>query len=51
MGVVYEEEIAYISSRIRELRKEKKLTQEQVAQAIGVSRRNLRIVATWKDPT
>ena len=41
MGVVYEEEIAYISSRIRELRKEKKLTVQELAYRCDMERSNL----------
>ena len=41
MGVVYEEEIAYISSRIRELRKEKKLTVQELAYRCDMERFNL----------
>ena len=41
MGVVYEEEIAYISSRIRELRKEKKLTVQELAYRCDMERPNL----------
>lgn len=41
MGVVYEEEIAYISSRIRELRKEKHLTVQELAYRCDMERSNL----------
>ena len=41
MGVVYEEEIAYISSRIREWRKEKKLTVQELAYRCDMERSNL----------
>ena len=41
MGVVYEEEVAYISSRIRELRKEKKLTVQELAYRCDMERSNL----------
>ena len=41
MGVVYEEEIAYISSIIRELRKEKKLTVQELAYRCDMERSNL----------
>ena len=41
MGVVYEEEIAYISSSIRELRKEKKLTVQELAYRCDMERSNL----------
>ena len=41
MGVVYEEEIAYIASRIRELRKEKKLTVQELAYRCDMERSNL----------
>ena len=41
MGVVYEEEIAYISLRIRELRKEKKLTVQELAYRCDMERSNL----------
>ena len=41
MGVVYEEEIAYISSRIRELRKEKKRTVQELAYRCDMGRSNL----------
>lgn len=41
MGVVYEEEIAYISSRIRELRKERHLTVQELAYRCDMERSNL----------
>lgn len=41
MGVVYEEEIAYISSRIRELCKEKHLTVQELAYRCDMERSNL----------
>ena len=43
IGVVYEDEIAYISSRIRELRKEKNLTVQELASRIEAGRTNLTI--------
>ena len=39
MGMNYQDEILYISTRIKELRKERKLTVQELT---GV---------TWKDPT
>ena len=41
MGVVYEEEIVYISSRIRELRKERHLTVQELAYRCDMERSNL----------
>lgn len=41
MGVVYEEEISYISSRIRELRKERRLTVQELAYRCDMERSNL----------
>lgn len=41
MGVVYEEEIFYISSRIRELRKERRLTVQELAYRCDMERSNL----------
>ena len=41
MGVVYEEEISNISSRIRELRKERRLTVQELAYRCDMERSNL----------
>ena len=41
MGVVYEEVISYISSRIRELRKERRLTVQELAYRCDMERSNL----------
>ena len=41
MGVVYEEEISSISSRIRELRKERRLTVQELAYRCDMERSNL----------
>ena len=41
MGVVYEEEISYISSRIRELREERRLTVQELAYRCDMERSNL----------
>lgn len=41
MGVSYQEEIAYISSRIRELRKERSLTVQELAYRCDMERSNL----------
>ena len=49
MGVVYEEEISYISSRIRELRKERRLTVQELAYRCDMERSNLsRIEGTYE---
>lgn len=45
MGVVYEEEISYISSRIRELRKERRLTVQELAYRCDMERSNLSRIA------
>ena len=41
MGVVYEEVVSYISSRIRELRKERRLTVQELAYRCDMERSNL----------
>ena len=41
MGVVYEEEVSYISSRIRELRRERRLTVQELAYRCDMERSNL----------
>ena len=41
MGVVYEEEVSYISSRIRELRSERRLTVHELAYRCDMERSNL----------
>lgn len=41
MAVVYEEEITYISSRSRELRREKSLTVQELAYRCDMERSNL----------
>lgn len=41
MGVVYEEEVNYISSRIRELRRERRLTVQELAYRCDMERSNL----------
>lgn len=41
MGVNYKDEISYISSRIRELRKERKLTVQELAYRCDIERSNL----------
>ena len=41
MGVVYEEEVSYISSRIRELRMERRLTVQELAYRCDMERSNL----------
>lgn len=41
MGVVYEEEVSYISSRIRELRGERRLTVQELAYRCDMERSNL----------
>lgn len=41
MGVVYEEEVSYISPRIRELRRERRLTVQELAYRCDMERSNL----------
>ena len=41
MGVVYEEAVSYISSRIRELRRERRLTVQELAYRCDMERSNL----------
>ena len=41
MGVVYEEEVSYISSRSRELRRERRLTVQELAYRCDMERSNL----------
>ena len=41
MGVVYEEEVSYISSRIRELRRARRLTVQELAYRCDMERSNL----------
>ena len=41
MGVVYEEEVSYISARIRELRRERRLTVQELAYRCDMERSNL----------
>lgn len=41
MGMNYQDEISYISSRIKELRKEKKLTVQELAYRCDMERSNL----------
>lgn len=41
MGVVYEEEVSYISSRIRELRRKRRLTVQELAYRCDMERSNL----------
>lgn len=41
MGVVYEEEVSYISSRTRELRRERRLTVQELAYRCDMERSNL----------
>ena len=41
MGVVYEEKVSYISSRIRELRREIRLTVQELAYRCDMERSNL----------
>ena len=41
MGVVYEEEVSYISSRIRELRRERRLTVQELAYSCDMERSNM----------
>ena len=41
MGVVYEVEVSYISSRIRELRRERRLTVQELAYRCDMERSNL----------
>ena len=41
MGVVYEEEVSYNSSRIRELRRERRLTVQELAYRCDMERSNL----------
>lgn len=41
MGVVYEEGVSYISSRIRELRRERRLTVQELAYRCDMERSNL----------
>ena len=41
MGVVYEEEVSYISYRIRELRRERRLTVQELAYRCDMERSKL----------
>ena len=48
MAIDYQEEIAYISKKIRELRKERRMSQEELARAVGTTRQTITSIEIGK---
>ena len=48
MALDYQEEVAYISNRIRQLRKEKHLTVQELAYRCDMERSNMSRIEAWR---